>query len=69
MREYVRPNAAFYSRRSSDKFSSMKIARESSKTPNNGYLDGQVLVAMPTMQDERFSRSVILAGSASSSPA
>ena len=59
MREYVRPNAAFYSRRSSDKFSSMKITRESSKTPNNGYLDGQVLVAMPTMQDERFSRSVI----------
>lgn len=37
----------------------MKIARESSKIPNNGYLDGQVLVAMPTMQDERFSRSVI----------
>jgi len=59
MREYVRPNAAFYSRRRSDKFNSMKIARESSKTPNDGYLDGQVLVAMPTMQDERFSRSVI----------
>lgn len=37
----------------------MKIARESSKTPNDGYLDGQVLVAMPTMQDERFTRSVI----------
>lgn len=37
----------------------MKIARESSKTPNDGYLDGQILVAMPTMQDERFSRSVI----------
>jgi putative transcriptional regulator len=37
----------------------MKIARESSKTPTDGYLDGQVLVAMPTMQDERFSRSVI----------
>lgn len=37
----------------------MKIARESSKTPNDGYLDGQVLVAMPTIQDERFSRSVI----------
>jgi len=59
MREYVRPNAAFSSRRRSDKFNSMKIARESSKTPNDGYLDGQVLVAMPTMQDERFSRSVI----------
>ena len=37
----------------------MKIARESSKTPNEGYLDGQILVAMPTIQDERFNRSVI----------
>ena len=37
----------------------MKIARESSKTTNDGYLDGQVLVAMPTIQDERFNRSVI----------
>ena len=37
----------------------MKIARESSKVSNEGYLDGQILVAMPTMQDERFSRSVI----------
>ncbi len=37
----------------------MKIARESSKASNEGYLDGQVLVAMPTMQDERFNRSVI----------
>ncbi len=27
------------------------------KTP--GYLDGQLLVAMPAMGDERFSRSVI----------
>lgn len=37
----------------------MKIAAESSRSPNDGYLDGQILVAMPTMQDERFSRSVI----------
>jgi putative transcriptional regulator len=37
----------------------MKIAAESSNTPNEGYLDGQILVAMPTIQDERFSRSVI----------
>ncbi len=37
----------------------MKITAESSKLSNEGYLDGQVLVAMPTMQDERFSRSVI----------
>jgi putative transcriptional regulator len=30
---------------------------ESGRKP--GYLDGQVLVAMPTIQDERFARSVI----------
>ena len=59
MREYVRPNAVFASRTSSDRLFSMKIARESSKAPNEGYLDGQILVAMPTIQDERFSRSVI----------
>ena len=28
-------------------------------TPKRGYLDGQMLIAMPTMGDERFSRSVI----------
>ncbi len=28
-------------------------------TPRPGYLDGQVLVAMPTIRDERFARSVI----------
>jgi putative transcriptional regulator len=59
MREYVRPNAAFSTRRSSDRLFPMKISAESSKTPNEGYLDGQVLVAMPTIQDERFIRSVI----------
>lgn len=59
MREFSRPHAAFASRKSSDRLSSMKIARESSKVSNEGYLDGQILVAMPTMQDERFSRSVI----------
>jgi putative transcriptional regulator len=59
MREYVRPNAAFASRTSSDRLFSMKIAGESSKASNEGYLDGQILVAMPTIQDERFSRSVI----------
>jgi putative transcriptional regulator len=37
----------------------MKIAAESSNAPNEGYLDGQILVAMPTIEDERFSRSVI----------
>src|ERR1700736_4557285 len=29
------------------------------KTPKRGYLDGQMLIAMPTMGDERFARSVI----------
>src|SRR5436190_699877 len=27
--------------------------------PKRGYLDGQMLIAMPTMRDERFSRSLI----------
>src|SRR5712691_229944 len=29
------------------------------KTAGRGYLDGQMLIAMPTMRDERFTRSVI----------
>jgi len=29
------------------------------RTPSDGFLDGKILVAMPTMRDERFSRSVI----------
>jgi putative transcriptional regulator len=29
------------------------------KTAGRGYLDGQMLIAMPTMRDERFMRSVI----------
>src|ERR1700736_951631 len=29
------------------------------RTPKRGYLDGQMLIAMPTMGDERFARSVI----------
>jgi len=29
------------------------------ETPSRGYLDGQLLVAMPVMDDERFARSVI----------
>ena len=35
---------------------SSKTARKTSK---RGYLDGQMLIAMPAMGDERFSRSVI----------
>jgi putative transcriptional regulator len=40
--------------------SAMKIGRnnlEPGRKP--GYLDGQILVAMPTIQDERFARAVI----------
>jgi putative transcriptional regulator len=33
--------------------------RASRKSSKRGYLDGQMLIAMPTMGDERFSRSVI----------
>jgi putative transcriptional regulator len=37
----------------------MRLARKTSKTPGRGYLDGQMLIAMPTMGDERFTRSLI----------
>src|SRR5471030_3215928 len=42
----------------------MKLARKpAGKTcdnqPARGYLDGQMLIAMPSMGDERFTRSVI----------
>jgi putative transcriptional regulator len=38
----------------------MKISRKSTEpVPGRGYLDGQMLIAMPTMNDERFSRAVI----------
>jgi putative transcriptional regulator len=38
----------------------MRIAQKTSqKTSGRGYLDGQMLIAMPAMRDERFTRSVI----------
>jgi putative transcriptional regulator len=38
----------------------MKLPRKSSgKATARGYLDGQMLIAMPAMSDERFSRAVI----------
>ena len=38
----------------------MKVAKKTaSGGPKRGYLDGQMLIAMPSMRDERFSRSVI----------
>ncbi len=37
----------------------MRIGRTKDETAAAGYLDGQLLVAMPGMLDERFSRTVI----------
>src|SRR5262245_9954880 len=38
----------------------MKLTRKSlEKGANRGFLDGQMLIATPTMQDERFTRSLI----------
>ena len=37
----------------------MKMARKAAKSAGRGYLDGQMLIAMPTMRDERFARSLI----------
>ena len=34
-------------------------SKASSGGPKRGYLDGQMLIAMPSMRDERFSRSLI----------
>jgi putative transcriptional regulator len=37
----------------------MRTVRRSSEKAGRGYLDGQMLIAMPSMRDERFTRSVI----------
>jgi putative transcriptional regulator len=38
----------------------MKLSKKSAGKPSaRGYLDGQMLIAMPSMGDERFTRSVI----------
>jgi putative transcriptional regulator len=37
----------------------MKLAPKGQKPPKRGYLDGQMLIAMPAMRDERFARSLI----------
>lgn len=37
----------------------MKIAQKRVSAPTRGFLDGQMLIAMPSMRDERFLRSVI----------
>jgi putative transcriptional regulator len=36
-----------------------KSRSQQRRTPKRGYLDGQMLIAMPSMGDERFTRSVI----------
>ena len=43
----------------SRKSSARKSGMQSGEPPARGYLDGQMLIAMPAMGDERFSRSVI----------
>src|SRR5687767_1302879 len=37
----------------------MKAVAKKGGGPKRGYLDGQMLIAMPAMRDERFARSVI----------
>jgi putative transcriptional regulator len=37
----------------------MKLPLKKEKPPKRGYLDGQMLIAMPAMRDERFARSLI----------
>src|SRR5436309_3772103 len=37
----------------------MRVAQKTQKISGRGYLDGQMLIAMPAMRDERFCRSVI----------
>jgi putative transcriptional regulator len=41
------------------KASRKPVAKSAAAAPARGYLDGQMLIAMPTMGDERFTRSVI----------
>src|SRR5947208_6398916 len=37
----------------------MKVTAKKGSGPKRGYLDGQMLIAMPAMGDERFARSLI----------
>jgi putative transcriptional regulator len=37
----------------------MRLDRKKSKRSARGYLDGQMLIAMPSMEDERFTRTLI----------
>src|SRR5438045_3835502 len=40
-------------------FAVMKVSAKSGGGPKRGYLDGQMLIAMPAMGDDRFARSLI----------
>src|SRR5215475_13518105 len=55
----VTPNPSFPTVGDQGNLESMRAARKSSDKPGRGYLDGQMLIAMPSMRDERFTRSVI----------
>src|SRR3712207_262999 len=46
-------------RRMQSSIETMRMRRSSGQAPSPGYLDGQMLVAMPGMVDERFARTVI----------
>lgn len=37
----------------------MRVQRQTSRAAGSGYLDGQMLIAMPGMLDDRFKRTVI----------
>jgi putative transcriptional regulator len=52
---------SFHPTRERGSLASMRIGAKKggSKPAGRGYLDGQMLIAMPTMRDERFTRSVI----------
>jgi putative transcriptional regulator len=49
----------FQMRRARASLKRMPVRKKSRKGEDDGYLDGQFLVAMPAMSDKRFARSVI----------
>jgi len=55
----VRRNLSFPTVGDRGNLFAMKSARKSPEKAGRGYLDGQMLIAMPSMRDERFTRSLI----------
>jgi len=54
------PHASFAKTGRSDNISRMKMAKKSTAPASaRGFLDGQMLIAMPAMTDDRFARAVI----------